>query len=86
MSLTEQEQDSQRSLVKLRTSRWKHNINTVRPLKSSSLDFPSLLMTELDRQLASRQLQFDSLPSLEKQRQEAWAQQQLAQQKRNIFP
>ncbi|KAE9373880.1 hypothetical protein N431DRAFT_466128 [Stipitochalara longipes BDJ] len=83
MSLTVEEQKARESLVKMRAqrSKYENNVETVPPLQHrahlSSVNHPSFLTSNLDREMAQRQLRYNSLSPQEQDQQEAWAQQQL---------
>lgn len=82
ISLTDEEQDAQGALIKLRTPLFKHNPDKIPRLSNhfnlSSANYPSLRVSYLDHQLASRQLYFDSLLPHESNDREDWAQHQLS--------
>jgi len=83
MSLTKEQEDAKRAIVKYRSPRLRHNADRVPPLHQAGdprcSQYPSILATDLDRQMACRQPHIDSLPLNERLQQEEWALRQLAQ-------
>jgi hypothetical protein len=70
-----------RSLVKLRTPRVRHNTHKIPPLSrinnQASANVLNILRSDLDRSMASRQINIESLHPRDRQQQDAWARQQL---------